>query len=734
MRALNRKTIMVMAAACFAIALAWTWRVAYPESLRSLQDLTFDTYQRIKPRQPLGQPIRIVEIDEQSIAKFGQWPWPRTKMAAIVDKLSELGAATIALDIVFSEADRTGPGGFASLMREENWPGRDALEMALANIPENDAVLADSIAKTKVVLGFFNDREGRSKLPERKAGINFLGEDPTGQLPQITGAIASLPILEQVGVGQGSISLADQDDDIVRRVPMFTAGGGGIYPALAIDTLRVVQDAKSFTLRTSMASGEISSGKLAMTQFKVGDFEAPVDENGRFLIYYSHNDPKLYLSAADLLQLDEATLEPLISGHIVFIGATAAGLRDIRTTSLGEQVPGVFMHAQIVDQILSGSYLTRPDWARGAEIAVMLLLSLLMVAILPLTGATVSALAGALLSAIALGCSWIAFSWYGLLIDPVFPMLTGLGIFILTTLMLYAFTEGERRFVRGAFQRYLAPDLLAKLEKNPESLKLGGEIRDMTLMFMDIRGFTPISEKLKPQELVTFLNKLLSPLSEAILAHEGAIDKYIGDSIMAFWNAPLDVADHPRKAARAALMMMEVLEKLNAQDEFGFHGPHIGLGDVQIGIGINTGEGCVGNMGSTNRFDYSVVGDTVNVAARIESTTKPAGWPILLSETTAFACPDFAILKGGKMPLKGKSQPATLYALVGDETMAASTPFKAFLASHNAFLSALESGATDAVQLSQQCRDISPVDIGAFHDALIEAGPSHNKGEISASH
>ncbi len=734
MRSLNRKTLVVMVAAFVAIALAWTWRVSYPASLRVLQDFAFDTYQKLKPREPLGQPIRIIEIDEKSIAEFGQWPWPRTKIAAMVDRLSKLGAATVAFDIVFSEPDRTGPGGFAALMREQDWPGREALEAALSQIPENDAVLAASMANAPVVLGFFNDPQGKSILPKRKAGTSFLGDDPTAELPPINGSIASLPMFLEASAGLGSISLADQDDDIVRRVPMFLVGDGGIYPALSIDALRVVQGAKSYTLKTSQASGEISGAGLAMTAFKVGQFEVPVDENGRFLIYYARHDPKLYLSAVDLLQADEAALAPLVAGHIVFIGASAAGLRDLRNSTLGEQVPGVFMHAQIADQILSGQYLSRPDWARGAEIAVMLLLSLLLVTILPFTGAAISAVVGFVLSGAALAGSWLAFSRYGLLIDPVFPMLTGLCIFILTTLMLYAFTEGERRFVRGAFQRYLAPDLLAKLEKNPESLKLGGEIREMTLMFMDIRGFTPISERLNPQELVTFLNKLLSPLSEAILQHEGAIDKYIGDSIMAFWNAPLDVADHPRKAARAALLMMEVLDKLNKDDAFGFHAAPIALGDVQIGIGLNTGEGCVGNMGSTNRFDYSVVGDTVNVAARIESTTKPAGWPILLSESTAVACPDFAILKGGKMPLKGKSQPATLYALIGDEQMAATQQFQALLAAHDAFLEALATGKGDPELLSARCLEISQVDLSAFHAALMESTTSTGDAKLSPSH
>jgi adenylate cyclase len=725
MRALNRKTLLIILAALVAVIGAWNWRISDPQLLSSIRDLTFDTYQRIKPREPLpDQPIRIIDIDEASIAEYGQWPWPRTRMAQIIDRLTELGAATIAVDVVFSEPDRTGPAGLIRLLEERQWPGRESIEASIAGVPDNDSVLAQSIANAPVVLGFFNEPQSSQGLPELKSGFVQLGDDPKPLLPVMRSAVMSIKPLQDAAVGVGSISLTDQVDDVVRRVPMFLTDGDKIYPALSIEALRVVQGQTTHILKTSTASSESSGGVLAMINFRTGDFEVPVDAFGRMLIYYSHNDPKLYVSVKDLLSKDDAQLRPLVEGQIVFIGTSAAGLRDIRVTTLGESVPGVFMHAQMVDQILSGVFLNRPDWANGAEIVSMLTISLLIVAILPFVGPLISAAFGALLSLAVVAASWIAFSRYGVLLDPLFPMLSGTAIFLITTILLFAFTEREKRFVRGAFQRYLAPDLLLKLEKNPESLKLGGEIRELTLMFMDIRGFTPISERLSPQELVTFLNKLLSPLSDAILRHEGAIDKYIGDSIMAFWNAPLDVEDHPRKAARAALEMMERLHELNAADAFGFQRPEVGLGDVQIGIGLNTGEGCVGNMGSESRFDYSVVGDTVNVAARIESTTKPAGWYILLSETTAAGCPDFAILRGGSMPLKGKSKPATLYALIGDEKLAETAKWQKMSDLHEKFLAALAEGAWgDADRLSHECLAAAPVDLSQFYGALMASLP-----------
>ena len=233
-------------------------------------------------------------------------------------------------------------------------------------------------------------------------------------------------------------------------------------------------------------------------------------------------------------------------------------------------------------------------------------------------------------------------------------------------------------------------DLLAKLENEPDALKLGGEIREMTLMFMDVRNFTSISEKLSPEDLVSFLNTLLSPLSDIIQENEGAIDKYIGDSIMAFWNAPLDVEDHPQKACQAALAMLAKIRQMNESDAFGFRA--LGLGEVAIGVGINTGMGCVGNMGSKSRFDYSVIGDAVNIAARLESATKEAGWPLLVSGETAHNCPGFAFLDAGKLELKGKSSAQQVFALIGDETFAASNSFQTLKRDHE--LKATRKGRT----------------------------------------
>lgn len=724
MRWFNRKTLLILALAAAGVAVAWQWRLSEPRLLADLRDLTFDTYQRIKPRERLGQPIRIIDIDEASIETFGQWPWPRTLMAQMVDRLGELGAATIAFDIVFSEPDRTGPKGFIDQLRQRQSPLLNEIKGLVAALPDNDLLFEEALATTPVVLGFFPDATVDGELPRKPPGIAVAGnEQPHDAVPSLSGAVMNLPALQEKAAGVGAITLTHGNDDVVRRVPMLWSNGKNFYPALSIETLRVAQNRDSYVLRTTSGRGGIAAGKEEMDAIRVGQFEVPTDETGALQLYFAREDPAIYLSATDLMNRPAGEVAPLVEGHIVFVGASAIGLRDQRVTALGDSVPGVSMHAQAVDQMLSGSFLTRPDWAQGAEIATMIVLTLLIVAILPIAGSVLSAIFGGVCALVIVSASWVAFSRYGLLIDPLFPLATGTLIFLVTTILLFAFAEKEKRFVRGAFQRYLAPDLLNQLERDPRSLKLGGEIRDLTLMFMDVRGFTPISEKLNPEELVGFLNQLLSPLSDTIQNHEGAIDKYIGDSIMAFWNAPLPVENHPAKAARAALSMLAIVEKLNTEDAFGFAERGIDIDGVQIGIGINTGEGCVGNMGSSTRFNYSVVGDTVNIAARIESSCKDVGWPVLLSEATALACEGFAMLEAGSIPLKGKSRPLPLHALIGDEQLAATEDWQKLRRLHQELIAALKDGKEEfAGELKGMCLELAPKGLEPFYENLVGQG------------
>ncbi len=687
---MKSKRVLVAAAACVILAFMTGLRTADPVFLRSVRELTFDEYQRLHPRDYQPAPVRIVDIDETSIAEIGQWPWPRTKIAEMVRTLTELGAAAIVFDVVFSEPDRTSP----TQLRETLGALVPAdIMTALETLPDHDAQFASAIAEAPVVLGFAVTPDETGHAPLKIAGTAFGGQDPIEILTPFPAAVTNLEILQKSASGIGSISISGDDKEgIVRRVPLIVSDGRQIYPSLISEALRVAQGARGIIIRSTGASDETATGEPAVTAIKIGDFEPPTTATGELWLYYTSDRdiPERYVSARDLFAKERRQdIAPYIEGQIVLVGTSAAGLRDIRVTALGEQVPGVSIHAQAIEQIILGEYLSRPDWAYGLEVITTFAIGALIILALPAIGSIGTGILGTVIALGLVGGSVYLFLKQGLLIDPVFPSFSALFVFLAATSLLYFLTEREKKFVRQAFSQYLSPDLVNQLEKTPEQLALGGEIRPMTILFMDIRGFTPISEQLTPEELVSFLNTLLSPLSDAIQAEGGTIDKYIGDSIMAFWNAPLSIPDHAAKAGRASLAMLKVVDDLNDRDAFRFKERKLKAQTVKIGIGLNSGEACVGNMGSARRFNYSVIGDAVNIASRIESSCKPVGAELLVSEDTRKAAPEFAYLEAGEIPLKGKSKPIKLFALLGDEGLKNSSEFRELESAHIRLLDAI---------------------------------------------
>jgi adenylate cyclase len=351
-------------------------------------------------------------------------------------------------------------------------------------------------------------------------------------------------------------------------------------------------------------------------------------------------------------------------------------------------VAGVRVHAEIIDQILSGTYLSRPDWANGAEFFAAALLGMLLLFIEQRGGALVSAAAAVMLMAAALGISWAAFAFGQLLIDPILPSAAIAVVFGVTMPLLLLLTDRERAFVRKAFTQYLAPSLVERLADNPEALKLGGEVREITILFSDIRSFTSLSEGLNPEELTALLNNFLTPMTDVLLRSQATIDKYMGDAIMAFWNAPLDISEHRSRACRAALEMLRELDALNTRTGR----------SIAIGIGLNTGECCVGNLGSAQRFSYSAIGDSVNVASRVESLTKGYGVPILVSESTYPGAADLATLEVDLVRVVGRAEPVAVFTILGDETLAQSAEFQVLAAAHARLIAAYRAADCDAAE------------------------------------
>ncbi|ODR91184.1 CHASE2 domain-containing protein [Sinorhizobium alkalisoli] len=655
-------------------------RASDPPLLKFARDVTFDEYQRLAPRPFEELPVRVVDIDETSLRQFGQWPWPRDRMAALVDRLSDMGAAVIAFDILFAEPDRLSP---RSVMRDVG-----GFDPALtARLPDNDEIFARAIAGRPTVLGFGLSNTGNYRPPV-KAGFAFTGESPFDAPPRLVAATPIRPGLEANAAGIGHISLNPESSSaVVRAVPLILSDGGQLFPNLALESLRVAQGASTYLLTGATNVAD------TITLIRVGDFGVPVTAAGELWLYVSPERPERYVSAAEVLAPGGVSAEAraAIEGSIVFVGTSAAGLLDIRATALGDNVPGVSLHAQTVEQILSGRFLSRPDWADGLEILSIALAGCLLVLLTTFVSPAVALACGLSITALALVASWLAFVQGGLLLDPLAPIFFGSITHFAATAYRFLVSDRERRVVRRAFGQYLSPSLLYRIEHTRNALRLGGDDRELTLMFVDVRNFTEISERLAPAEVVRFLNTLLDALSHHVIDNEGTLDKFIGDSIMAFWNAPVDVSGHPGKAVHAALAMRDTLARLNGADAFGFGEAR----QVAIGIGIHTGLACVGNMGAEIHFNYSAVGDAVNIAARIESACKDIGFDILVSETTAEALGGCALLDAGALPLKGKTTRTRLFAVVGGKALATSPEFFELQRVHGQLIAALQVRSPD---------------------------------------
>jgi adenylate cyclase len=641
-------------------------RVADPLPLHELRVRTFDVYQILKPRAVTQRPVVIIDIDEKSLARFGQWPWPRTRVADLVRRLTDLGAAAIAFDIVFAEPDRLSPAAVAETFHDLDEESRARLRA----LPSSDRVLADVLRRAPAVLG----ESGLPKFvpqPELKlplTGLATLGTDPRPFLLKFPGLLRNIPVLEEAAPGRGLFTIRTERDGIVRRVPMIMEAQGYLMPSLTFEMLRIVTRSDTILIKADEAG---------IRSVAVPGFEVPTDRNGQLWVHFSRHDPARYVSAADLL--DGSVGPDVISRKLVLIGTSAVGLLDVKTTPLDPVLPGVEVHAQVLESALTRMVLSQPNYAIGAELLTALLFCAAIIWLAPILGAMALLAFGAVIVASMVAASWYFFAEQRLLIDFTFPLLASTAVYLVLVFSAYVREQAQRRRIRSAFGQYLSPALVEQLAQSPEKLVLGGEERDMTIMFSDVRGFTSISESFKhdPQGLTSLMNRLLTPLTNAILDRKGTIDKYMGDAIMAFWNAPLTDAEHQINACEAALDMIDRIAALNVEREREAREGGKPFIPMHVGIGLNTGTCVVGNMGSDLRFDYSVLGDSVNLASRLEGQSKSYGLPIIAGSKTALAAKDrFAILELDFITVKGKSEPEVIYAIAGRADVAQSGKFQ----------------------------------------------------------
>ncbi len=659
-------------------------RIWDPLPVAILRQQVFDLYQRIQPRPAVASPrVLIVDIDDRSLGLIGQWPWPRTVLADLLHRIVADGAVAVAFDILFAEPDRLSPASIAAhvAILDPVVAGR------LRALPSNDEVFAHALEGSPTVLAEVpvpDPAAGDAGGPATRAAVAEIGGDPRPYLLHYGGIIRDLAPLEAAAAGLGSILVAPEADNVARRVPLVVDVGGRVVPALAVEMLRVAAGGQSIAVKVNEAG---------IQSVVAGDHLIQTDGLGQKWVYFSASDPRRYVSAADVLQ---GRVPPgRFAGRYVVIGTSATALGDIKATPTALAMPGAEVHAQLIENILDKVDLERPSEALGAELVLILTTSLLLIALMPRLGALPTLLLGAGMSVIVAGGSWYLFRVRSLLLDVSFPALAGLAVYGLLMYVKYLREEGTRKSIRRAFDRYLSAELIDRLIADPGQLVLGGETREATVLFADIRNFTALSEGLKAEALTELVNRVLTAQTTAIQRHGGTIDKYIGDAVMAFWNAPLRDPEHERHACRAALDLLSSVAALNETLKAESRERPVAWPELRVGVGLNSGLCCIGNMGSAQRFNYSVLGNPVNLASRLEEQTKTYGCPIVVGHETVIAAGEMAFIELDVVRVRGKLQPTRIHALLGDRDLARSPSFVALRETHDRMLEAYRAGRLD---------------------------------------
>ncbi len=571
-----------------------------------------DQHQRNQEVQSLTNLV-TVEINNETIKEKGQWPWDRNTLSNEIIRLYQKGAGMVVLPMLFADPDRNG----------------------------KDEIFARTLKSTPTIIGQIPTNDNSDSGVVR--GVATIGEDWKPWVYRYSGAIGPTTELANNANAVGMMIIAPEKDGVVRRMPLVVAVDGTLYPSMSMEILRMAAGDISYQMKTGIAGVE----KLRIPKFKMID----TDAHGNIWLDFKWKTPT-YALHEEIPNLD---------GKIVIVSVTASGLDSTASTPVGVIHSHDLIGASLAT-MMTGRNITRPYWTNVAELGVSFGLALvLMIVVLLLPWYVGAALMPASIVGLFYGSSHL-FTRYDYLVDWSYPVLTVFIAWSMAAFLRFMEEHKKRMLIKKQFEHYLAPAMVKKLQKNPDLLKLGGDTRELTLLFCDIRGFTPISEQYKsdPQGLTTLINRFLTPMTDIIMANGGTIDKYMGDCIMAFWNAPLDVEDQRKMAIKSSHQMLAHLKDLN--EELGKEGSL----PINVGIGLNTGEVVVGNMGSDQRFDYSCLGDAVNLAARLEGQSKEYGMKIVIGEETAKEMEDeFVMIELDTIAVKGKTEPVKIYTSLG---------------------------------------------------------------------
>ncbi|MBF0480319.1 MAG: adenylate/guanylate cyclase domain-containing protein [Desulfovibrionaceae bacterium] len=630
-----------------------------PTWMESQDNMIYDFLLRSRGSTPVSGQVVLVDIDEKSLAKLGQWPWPRYRLTLLLGQMRQAGARAVAMDMLLAEPDRTSP-----VLLERQFKDELNFDVSFSGLPDpfrdNDQVLAKMLSRGPFVLSYYFDFSGTGeksacRLPA--SPFSVAGRQgavaPAEAAMNASNVLCPLPVLLDSATAAGFMNTIPDSDNVIRRLPLVIAYNGAVYPSLAL----------AAAMRGLGATGrELAGAEAGLKSLKLsgpfGEKTIPLDARGMLLLNYRGRGgiyPRL--SACDVLsgEVDKSALE----GKTVIFGSTAVGMQDIRATPLDRATPGAEIQATVVDMILTNDYILRPDWAPALEFCLVLAMGLLSAVLL-------SRAKGLWLIATLAGLGLAM--WFGaaqtlkthkLFIQPLYPLAVLLLNFVLLTVFKFWREERQRRFIHSAFAHYLSPKVVDQIVQSPDKLNLTGEEREISILFSDIRGFTSISEKLSPTQLVDLLHEYLTPMTHTITEHLGTLDKYIGDAIMAFWNAPLDVANHRAEALAAGLDMIERLGELNTvfAAKYGQ--------TLKVGVGLNCGFVRVGNFGSQDLFSYTIIGDNVNLCSRLEGLTKYYGLTLVAGEGMVHpSTAGFHFQEVDSVLVKGKHEPVTIYSVM----------------------------------------------------------------------
>ena len=625
-----------------------------------LDNLAYDMQLRTKiftHPTALKTNVAIVDIDDKSLAAVGRWPWPRSELALLLNRLKEAGAVVVSMDMMFPEkqVDIIEPLQVEIDKRKLATPALDKLFQEIRPDLDEDVKLAQALAQQDVVLGMtFTPRsQAQGQLP-----APILSLTPTEKqfaLINAAGYIGNIPVLQTAAKNAGFINVYSDPDGIIRRVPLLIRYKDNLYPSLAFETVRLylLSDVKLVTADYR--------NSLQIEAVKLGPHTIPVDANGDMLIPFvgkSFSFP--YYSAADVLakKIPQAAL----NGKMIFLGTSATGMGDLRATAIQGVFPGVEIQATIADAIVKDHFAYRPAWTQGAEIFMTVVLGLILVFLFPFLGPRTLTLFIIIIPILLTLANNFLWDKTGLVIFILIPILLTILLAIMNMIYGYLFETRRREHLKEMFGQYVPAKHIDEMLKASGNYGLHGDDRNMTVLFADIRNFTSISEPMSAAELKELLNAFFTPMTEIIFNNHGTIDKYIGDLIMAFWGAPLKDKHHARHALSAALEMQAMVEKLKPVFA------ERGWAEVNIGIGLNSGVMSVGDMGSQFRRNYTVLGDAVNLSSRVEGLTKHYGVKIMTTETTIKDQTKFVFRQLDRVRVKGKKLGVAIYEVVGLQT------------------------------------------------------------------